>query len=153
MIYLSGDCPRTKTIESWDPLFGRWPKWSDSYIYVLTKEVSVAYWTNLLSVFGRVQYDLSKAVRLTLDFHHLRSPQKPPSTTPFPGGKGKTRGDLYIGKLVYQLSASTSGHIIWEYLDPGSYYFPEADDYGWFRIEFVHNLPLWPKAAGNKAKT
>ena len=143
-IYLSGDCSRTKTIENWEPLFGRWPKWSESYIYTLTKENTVAYWTNLLSVFGRAQYDFSKTVRLTLDFHHLRSPHKPNPDAPFPGGRGKTRGDLYIGKLVYQLSASTSGHIIYEYFDPGSYYFPSADDYGWFRIEFLYNLPLWP---------
>ncbi len=30
---MSGDDPATSKIEGWDPLFSRWPKWSELYIY------------------------------------------------------------------------------------------------------------------------
>ena len=45
-IGMSGDDPGTNTIEGWDPLFSRWPRWSELFIYSLTPETGVAYWTN-----------------------------------------------------------------------------------------------------------
>ena len=43
----SGDDPRTTgRIEGWDPLFSRWPKWSELYIYSQMRETGVGYWTN-----------------------------------------------------------------------------------------------------------
>ena len=44
---LSGDDPATPANENWDPLFSRWPKWSDLYIYSQVPENGAAYWTNL----------------------------------------------------------------------------------------------------------
>ena len=44
----SGDDPRTSgTVEGWDPLFSRWPKWSEMLIYSQLREHGAAYWTNL----------------------------------------------------------------------------------------------------------
>jgi hypothetical protein len=54
-------------------------------------------------------------------------------------GTGKTRGELLITKLTYQLNKYFSGHIIWENLDPGSYYFDGANKANWMRIEFMYN--------------
>ena len=44
---LSGDDPATTANEGWDPLFSRYPKWSELYIYTLGSERGGAYWTNL----------------------------------------------------------------------------------------------------------
>jgi hypothetical protein len=71
-----------------------------------------------------------------LDYHHLMAPHSPAAPTPL-YGSGKTRGDLVISKVSYQLSKAVSGHLLWEYLKPGSYYAPGADSYDWFRMEFL----------------
>jgi len=36
--YMSGDKLSSAADESWEPLWSRWPKWSESYIYTLIKE-------------------------------------------------------------------------------------------------------------------
>ncbi|MGZ5470017.1 MAG: hypothetical protein ACXWG5_12760, partial [Candidatus Aminicenantales bacterium] len=44
-ILLSGDDPATARMEGWDPIFSRYPKWSESYIYTFTRESRQAYWS------------------------------------------------------------------------------------------------------------
>ena len=45
--YLSGDDPDTNTNEGFDPLWGRWPQWSELYVYTWVKESRIAEQTNL----------------------------------------------------------------------------------------------------------
>ena len=52
-IYLSGDDPATPRYEGWDAAFSRWPKWSDSLIYLQARETRVADWTNFISLYGQ----------------------------------------------------------------------------------------------------
>ena len=134
-IFLSGDDPNTDEWESWDPLFSRWPKWSESYIYTLLVENGIAYWHNLASVWSRASFTLSDDLKLRLDYHHLMSPQVC-SNSSYWGGV-KTRGELVIGKLMYALNPRLTGHLIWERFSPGSFYFDGADDYNWVRVEFM----------------
>jgi hypothetical protein len=136
-LYLSGDNPVTNRYEGWEPMFGRWPKWSELYIYTLVRETGVAYWTNLGSVFAKTSITVVPDLTLSLDLHHLMAPQKAGSQSPFPGGKGRNRGELLIGKLTYQMNKNVSGHLLWEYLDPGNYYFDGADNCAWMRMEFM----------------
>lgn len=133
-IYLSGDDPATGKYEGWEPMFGRFPKWSDSYIYTLVKERGVAYWTNLESLYARTALDVTKDVTLSFDYHHLMAPETA-TAGPFPGGTGQTRGDLVIAKLTYTVNPHISGHVLWETFTPGDFYFDGADSYGWMRTE------------------
>jgi len=139
-IYLSGDDPNSAKYEGWDPLYGRWPKWSESYIYTLSKENGVAYWTNLSSLYGKMQIEIAKNVKYSFDYHYLSAPQKAPGSSAFTGGQGKHRGELGISKLTYQINKTVSGHIIWENFNPGSYYFAGANAANWMRIEFMLSL-------------
>jgi hypothetical protein len=134
-IYLSGDDPETEKIEGWDPLFSRWPKWSESYIYTQIREQSVAYWTNFNSIYLSALLDVSKNVNLTLTYHKMGANELNPNS--FPGGAGKTRGDLLISRFDYKINSHTSGHFIWENFNPGSFYFSNADSYNWFRFELM----------------
>jgi hypothetical protein len=136
-LYLSGDNPTTGKYEGWEPMFGRWPKWSELYIYTLVRETGAAYWTNLASIFAKTSIVVVPDLTLSLDLHHLMAPQRANPKTPFPGGKGTNRGDLFIGKLTYQMNKHVSGHVLWENLDPGNYYFDGADDCAWMRMEFL----------------
>ena len=139
-IYLSGDASGDDTWGGWDPMFARWPKWSESYIYTQIKEDAVAYWTNLASLFGRVSFKLTPSMNFDFDYHHLTATEKPPGGASFPGGYGKTRGDLFIGKLTYKFDQKWSGHILWEVFEPGNYYFDGADGYSWLRTELMLSL-------------
>lgn len=138
VIYLSGDDPDTGNREGWDPMFARWPKWSESYIYTQIKEDAVAWWTNLISLNAAVQFPLSAQINLRLDYHHLTAPRKAATSADFPGGPGVTRGDLFIGKLSFRIDSRWSGHLLWEGFNPGDYYFDGADSYAWIRAELMY---------------
>lgn len=140
-IYLSGDDhSTTDKYEGWDPLYGRWPKWSESYIYTLVNESGVAYWTNLSSIFIKTQYEFSPNVKLQIDYHHLMAAREAPIVMPMSAGNGKTRGELLATRLTYKLAKSISGHTVWEYFDPGSYYLSDTDHANWLRMEFSLSL-------------
>jgi len=139
-IVLSGDNPGTDTFNDWDPGFARWPKWSESYIYTQVFEDAVAYWTNLISLYGRLHFDLDDGVGFNLDYYHLMADHRATIGQAFPGGDGTTRGKLVIGKLNYRFSKYWSGHILWEYFEPGDYYFENADSYGWLRLELMFRI-------------
>ena len=137
-IYLSGDDPRTEKIEGWDPLFSRWPKWSESYIYtqIVENKGKVAYWSNFASLYAKMNFDVAENVKFCFDYHHMLAPQDAPAGS-FPGGSGSTRGDLIIGKMTYNINKNVSGHLLWEHFEPGNYYFNGSSCYNWARIEFL----------------
>lgn len=132
-IYLSGNDRESDDWESWDPLFSRWPKWSESYIYSQINEDGVAYWSNLTSVYGQVGFVFSPEMSFDFDFHHLSAPERL-------WYEGRTRGNLYIGKLNFRVNKYTTGHLLWEYFNPGSFYSRYAVDYSWVRVEFLFRV-------------
>jgi len=134
-ILLSGDDPATARAEGWDPIFSRWPKWSESYIYTLTREGRSAYWSNLSSLYATLAFELGSRV----DGHVMVMPMGAAQARPglFPGGTGLGRGTLYRARLNYKLSKYMTGRVIWEHLDPGGYYFPGASSYNWLQFEII----------------
>ncbi|MFC2139760.1 hypothetical protein ACFLR4_03775 [Bacteroidota bacterium] len=142
LINLSGDDPSTKDMEGWDPLFSRWPKWSESYIYtqILENGGKVAYWSNFISIYGSVEFDICEKINLDIDFHHLMSHRKMLSASLLPGGEGKTRGELFIVKLNAEITDGLSGHLLLENFWPGNYYSADSDGYYWLRIELMYKL-------------
>jgi hypothetical protein len=136
-IYLSGDDLATAKYEGWDPLFGRWPKWSDSYIYTLKSESGVASWTNLFSLYAKTQFELAAGVTFDFAYHHLMAPHEAAYSL---SGTGTTRGDLVIGRLDFRVNDRLTGHFQWEGLFPGDFYFDGADDAAWFRAELMYKI-------------
>jgi hypothetical protein len=139
-IHLSGDDQATPENEGWDPLFSRWPKWSEAYIYTLAPERLPAYWTNLSSVFGKVAFVVTPDITFSFDYHHMTAAKAPNVLKKIPGGTGTVRGRLLIAKLSYQIQKSLSGHVWYEGFKPGDYYFDGANAYGWVRMEVIVNL-------------
>ena len=134
-ILLSGDDPATARVEGWDPIFSRWPKWSESYIYTFTRESRQAYWSNLSSLYAQLAFDLGSRS----DGHIMVMPMGAGHARPgaFPGGAGRGRGALYRARLNYKISKYMTGRVIWEHFDPGSFYFPGASDYSWIQFELI----------------
>lgn len=141
-VYLSGDDPGTARWEGWNPLFSRWPKWSESYLYTLIPEQSgrPAYWTNWTSINGALGFDLAEGVDLELVYHRLGAAQAPAGTSPFPGGRGTRRGDLMQSILTWRVRPNWSGHVRLEHFRPGSFYRPDAKAYTWARAELMYRL-------------
>lgn len=134
-IFLSGDDPATARVEGWDPVFSRWPKWSESYIYAYTRESRPSYWSNLSSLYAQLAFDWGDRV----DGHVMVMPMGAghAMSGAFPGGTGLYRGALCRGRLNYRLSESMTGRVIWEHFVPGSYYFPGASSYNWLQFELI----------------
>ncbi|PKK83191.1 MAG: hypothetical protein CVT49_09770 [candidate division Zixibacteria bacterium HGW-Zixibacteria-1] len=139
-IYLSGDNRSTATYENWDPLFARWPKWSESYIYTQINEGGVANWTNMTSIYGRVIYKFGDNLSFNLDYHHLRAIHAMSASSSSVFGAGINRGRLIIGKFNYRVDEHLTGHFLWEWFDPGDFYFDDADSYSWVRAELMYSL-------------
>jgi hypothetical protein len=140
---LSGDDPTTPANEAWDPLFSRWPKWSDGYIYSLTPETGVAYLTNL----GMSQAELSVTPRPNLSlrgtYYYLWAWHPHPGN-PLLFGDGTGRGHMLQARLDFSVGKTVKGHLEYETLLPGSFY--RGNDPGWFlRFEVVATLRhAWP---------
>jgi hypothetical protein len=134
-IYLSGDRPGTEKIEGWDPIFSRWPKWNESYIYTLTRESRPSYWSNLTSLYGSISLDFGSRTDGLLMVQRMGAVEAQPGV--FPGGTGLGRGTLLKGRLNYKISKFLTGRVIWEHFIPGSFYFPGAASYNWLQFEMI----------------
>jgi hypothetical protein len=133
-IYLSGDDPASSRHEGWDMAFSRWPKWSDSLIYLQARETRVADWTNFISLYAALTLEPAATVKLNLAWHHLAAPETTAPTVML-SGAGKGRGDLLIAKVTYDVSKHLAGRLIWEYFMPGNFYRAGADPYHWVQFE------------------
>ena len=134
-ILLSGDDPETARMEGWDPIFSRWPKWSESYIYTLTRENRPSYWSNLSSVYASLALDFGTRSDGVVTIQPMGALKALPGV--FPGGPGRDRGTLLKGRLNYRISKFLTGRVIWERFAPGSFYFSGASSYNWIQFEMI----------------
>lgn len=138
MVWLSGDNAATSDVEGWDPVFSRWPKWSDLLVYTIQKEYSsFARWSNIATFYGSLKFAFTPQVNFAVTYQHILAPQYGKASENFISGTGKTRGDLVIGRLGYDISEHVSGHLLWEHFVPGDYYYSGANASNWARIEFM----------------
>ncbi|MGZ5514173.1 MAG: hypothetical protein ACXW2O_03560, partial [Candidatus Aminicenantales bacterium] len=134
-ILLSGDDPATARMEGWDPIFSRYPKWSESYIYTFTRESRQAYWSNLSSLYASLAFDFGPRSDGFIAIQPMGAGRVQPGG--FPGGTGRDRGTLIKGRLNYRISKFLTGRFIWEHFTPGSFYFPGASSYNWIQFEMI----------------
>ncbi|NJL32271.1 MAG: alginate export family protein [Phycisphaerales bacterium] len=69
--YLTGDDPTTARYEGFDPLWGRWPQWSDYHVYAFAAEGRVSEATNFHRIQVGLQSDLFKDFMASADYHYL----------------------------------------------------------------------------------
>ncbi len=132
---LSGDDPATTANEGWDPLFARYPKWSELYIYTLGSERGAAYWTNLSMWQAEVRLMPVKAIDLRATYYRLDAFHRFPGN-PAIYANGTRRGDLCEARADLKLNDNWRGHVVGEYLAPGDFY--AGCDGGWFfRVEAI----------------
>jgi len=127
-VYLAGDNLKTHgKSEGWNPVLGRWPQWSELYIYTLIPEAGVAYWQNVK--FPLVEARLEPYRGFVFDARVLwmyANRADPlaciPPDTQFDEPLYMKRGNLYALKFSYRVGEHLSGHLLYEHFSPGGYY-------------------------------
>lgn len=134
-IYLSGNKAGTDRNEAWDPLFSRYPWFSELYSLSMAAETGiVGYWTNISAYCAEFAVKPTEKTKLSLNYYFLRANEQVAANTIF-SGSGKTRGHLPEVRVDYALTKSISMYVLAEYLIPGNFY--KNDDPGLFvRTEF-----------------
>jgi len=134
----SGDDPATPENENWDPLFNRWPKWSELYIYSQWPEKGLAYWTNTRMWQAEATVAPRPWAKGRVSYYHLGAAH------PFPGDPAvfagsTTRGDMFQVRVDIIPSDSWRGHVVYERFWPGSFYEGPSPGY-FFRFEVIYSI-------------
>jgi hypothetical protein len=127
--YLSGDDPNTKDDEGWNPLWARWPQYSELYVYAWDAE-GAGRWSNITMPYAEVDLPVHPKAGFTILGGYMFAPEKNG-----PGG-GDERGFLGTCWFKYKLSDTWSGHVLAEFVQPGNYYNVE-DTAHFIRVEFM----------------
>jgi len=135
---MSGDDPATSNkVEGWDPLFSRWPKFSELYLYSLYREKGVAYWTNLGMWQGEFLFTPVKPLAGRLTYYRMNAfhafPQGPATIS------GTGRGNLYQARLDVTVNKYWKGHALYERVSPGTFYAQRAPSY-FVRFEVIFTV-------------
>jgi len=141
--YLSGDDPDDDTDQAFDPLWGRWPQWSELMIYQWPLETRVAQATNLLRLNLGWDAQVHPTTLLSFDYHALFANEestRTPAQLVNLSRDGRFRGHLLTAWLKAKLNERVAGHLVAEYLAPGDFYAEHRRDDAYFvRAELVLN--------------
>jgi hypothetical protein len=136
---MSGDNPATKnTDENWDPIFSRWPKWSELYLYSELKEVGIGYATNLAMWQAEAGFSPMKQLNLRGTYYHMGAPHSYPGNAAV-FANGTHRGDLFESRLDYAINKTWSGHVTTEYMTSGDFYRVKSPAY-FLQFEIIYRL-------------
>ncbi|MCF7957517.1 MAG: alginate export family protein [Phycisphaerae bacterium] len=134
--YLSGDDPETAKNEAFDSLWGRWPQWSELYIYTYALEGRIAQVTNLHRPFVGADFAPTSNTELSMRYHLLFRAQDSMDNAPQPvihySDDGIFRGQLFTTKLKYNYTKYISGHLLGEFFFPGNFYSQDTRDWSTF---------------------
>ncbi len=133
--YLSGDDPDNSTNQAFDPLWGRWPQWSELMIYQWPLDSRVGEATNLQRLNLGWAAKPHETTSVTLDYHALWANENSTRTAGQLGNiteDGKFRGHLFTGWVKTKLNRHLSGHLVAEYLLPGDFYAQDRRDNSYF---------------------
>jgi hypothetical protein len=120
--YLSGDDPDTDTVEAFDPLWGRWPQWSELYVYTYAMETRIGQVTNLHRVAWGLHSYPGENWEVCADYHLLFADENTVQNNPRISTSNCFRGQLLTGVARYKFTRYISGHLLAEFFFPGDYY-------------------------------
>lgn len=128
-VTLSGDDKSTVDNEGFDPLFSRYPMYSEYYVIELAKESGPGYWTNMniIKIQGSIVPSLKS--KLTVAYNMLSAPQKGALVAGGIYGNGTNRGNLITLRLDYKFDekGNVTGYLLGEQLSPGDFYASSSD--------------------------
>jgi hypothetical protein len=127
--YLSGDDPSTKGDEMFDVLWGRWPRWSELYIYSYVNETGgkIAQWNNLTRFGAGWTMTPIKGMHVGAYYNALFAPESVPTRATSAGAAcfsndGNFRGHYLQAVLKHQFNKHITAHLWGEWVFEGDYY-------------------------------
>ncbi|NTV97480.1 MAG: alginate export family protein [Thiobacillus sp.] len=138
--YLTGDDPGTATKnEAFDPLWGRWPQWSELYgPYTYGMETRTGETTNLHRLNLGWAAKVHPTTELSLDYHALFADENTKCGSAGFSCSDKFRGHLVTAWVRSKFDKNVAGHLVAEYFFPGDYYVaPKGDEAYFLRAELV----------------
>lgn len=132
--HLSGDDPASGRDEAFDPLWGRWPQWSELLIYQWPLDSRVGEATNVRRLGAGLLLQLGTDSSLALDLHLLGSDERSARYAAQAAnlGGGRSRGLLVTGRWRRAFDAHLSAHLHAEYFRPGDFYAAHRRDESYF---------------------
>jgi hypothetical protein len=138
--YLSGDDPGSDDDEGWNPLWARWPQYSELYTYAWDQDGAVR-WSNFNMPYLDFEVTPSSAYRAKVLLGYMMAPEEDGS------GGGDERGLLFtwwnyftIGEKLLTGKDKLSGHLLLEVVDPGDYYASDQETAIFARWEFLYTF-------------
>ena len=126
--YLSGDNPKTTgRDEMFDVLWGRWPRWSELYIYSYPNETAgkIAQLNNILRLGPTWGFTPIKDTTFRATYNALFAPEDVPTRTVAPAlfsQSGGFRGHYLQTVLKHRFNKYVTGHLWGEWVWEGDYY-------------------------------
>jgi hypothetical protein len=138
--YLSGDDPGTRAYEAWDPVLGRWRRWSLLYDKRISNETGMAHcWSNLQRLMVGAGAEPVKDVTASVDYSLLLANEHTYGdgfvSGRHPYDSGHVRGSLWVAQGAWKVTKALAANAVAEYFVPGSYYDDETDDAVFLRWE------------------
>mgnify|MGYP006292361155 CR=1 FL=1 len=132
--YNSGDDPSSSDYGQFDPLWAEWPRWSELYIYTYSRETMIAESTNLHRFNIGHKFKPCEKWQICTDYHYLLADENTTtgSSSFMISPHSKFRGQLFTLWLNYKMNPQLYGHILGEYLIPGSYYDQSNRNHAYF---------------------
>ena len=127
--YLSGDDPKSKTYEAFDPLWGRWPRLSELLldVYGVREGRRPGELANMHRIGLGWHADISEKLDIGVDYHLLWVPECQTgvgvTTT-----NNKFRGQCVKAVANYKHNKFTTSQIYFEMFGPGPYYADSNND-------------------------
>jgi hypothetical protein len=122
-----------------DPLFSRWPKYSELYVYTQVDEKGVAYATNDRIVTAVVGFNPLKAVTLRTKFEQHNAFDSINHFNPTVFGTGLNRGGNFQERGDIVLNKNWKGFILWERWLPGTFYAHQDASY-FFQAQVTYSF-------------
>jgi Alginate export len=127
--YLSGDDPDTSKDEGWNPLWARWPQYSELYVYAYDTD-GAGRWSNVNMPYVDFSISPFKKLKTDLLLGYMWAPED------IGAGGGHDRGLLFTCKNSFTLKEKLltkkdklTGHILFEFMEPGNYYTDDQRDH------------------------
>ena len=117
-------------VEGFIPPYGRWPKWSDLYLYTLIGEGGVALWQNMAGPHVHLSRVFDQKATVRLSAYVLYAPQD---------GWAR-RGELVQALAVYRVNEELSAHLLWEWLHAGDYPPGQEPDAHFIRWQLEYDI-------------
>jgi hypothetical protein len=137
--YLSGDDPDTADDEMFDILWGRYPRFSDAFVFACAKEMGgrIAQMGNMVRIGPTWSFSPAKPMSVSVSYALLLAPESTPTratSAALFSFDGHTRGHLWQVVAKYQFSKSLSGLVCAELLSQGDFY-ASGDTQCFIRVE------------------